>query len=574
MKKIIFYFDPTVRSIFAGKGGAEEDAKVTISSPYNFVYTAEIVARIIEVDSEDQVRTRLDPGYEYFKVQEFHNIKADTGIYYDESNNCYKSSSYGFVIFDGQKIRWLTPLIISKDKLKAYFTVYPTKLGKLPSIKDIDEALASYRILARVEQKKMQEQLDALDPHAPAFLRILVAQGRKPVNGHTEYYMPLIDTKKKAGEIKADGSIDFKEVGSIIEVRKGQPILQRYPAIKPEDGYDVYGIKLSAEIVRPEGFRKGDNIIKLETDENTFVASVDGCLSISGNRISVLPVALINGDVNYDSGNIDVTGSVHIMGSVLPGFSVKARGDIVIEKSVDDAYIESGGSITVNMGVVGKENVKLSALGNITAKYLLNATVEAAGDIVVEDSIINCNVFSNNRITVTAKQGKIIGGKTTALYEIIVNVSGSPNETETQLNVGRNLFIEKELADIHKEISKWRNAVNETMTKLKLSFGEAVFDNPKEFIEMLPAVRKKNCLLLLKELSGNNIELKKYVEQAKEVQSKLKLEREPYIVIKNKAHPGTVISVKKSIRRIDSPIENVKYFEDPEEKIIRFSAAV
>ena len=228
----------------------------------------------------------------------------------------------------------------------------------------------------------------------------------------------------------------------------------------------------------------------------------------------------------------------------------------------------------MKMGVVGKENVKLVANGKVTAKYLLNANVEATGDVVVEDSIINCDVFSNNRISVVAKQGKIIGGRTTALYEIMVNVSGSPNETETQLNVGRNLFIERELQDIHKEISKWRKAVDEVVNKLKLSFGEAVFDNPKEFIEKLLPARKKNCLLLLKQLSDNNRELKKYVEQSKEVQDKLKLEREPCIIIKNKAYPGTVISIRKSIKRIDSPIDNVKYYEDPEEKIIRFSPAV
>jgi uncharacterized protein (DUF342 family) len=112
------------------------------------------------------------------------------------------------------------------------------------------------------------------------------------------------------------------------------------------------------------------------------------------------------------------------------------------------------------------------------------------------------------------------------------------------------------------------------MRKLKVSFGEAVFENPKEFITKLPTVKKKNCLLLLKELSDNNKELKKFVEQSKEVQNKLRLDREPCIIIKNKAYPNTVISIKKSIKRIDSPIDNVKYYEDPEDKIIRFSPAL
>ncbi|HPN13678.1 MAG TPA: FapA family protein, partial [Spirochaetota bacterium] len=449
-----------------------------------------------------------------------------------------------------------------------------TKTGKLPSYTDIEEALHGYKILARIEQQKIEEQLKAIELGNPRFTRILVAQGREPAHGHEEYFLPLINLSKKAGEIKSDGSIDFKEVGSIIEIKKYQDILRRVPAVKPADGYDVFGDKIFAEFLRHDGYYKGDNIEQGKEDENIFVSSIDGCVDVDGKKISVLPVAYIHGDVNYDTGNIDFDGSVHITGSVLPGFTVKARGDIIIEKNVDDAFIEAQGDITVKMGVVGKENVKLTANGKITVKYLLNAKVEAAGDIVIEDSIINSDVFSNSKISVIARQGKIIGGKATALYEIQVNVSGSPNETETLLSVGRNLFIEKELAAIHKEIAKWRNAVDETMRKLKVSFGEAVFDNPKEFISKLIPAKQKSCLLMLKELSANNKELKKMMEQSKEIQDKLKLEREPCIIIKNKAYPGTIISIKKNTKRLESPIDNVKYYEDPDEKIIRFSPAV
>ena len=574
MKKIILYFDPTVNKMLTETVTEEGEKKFVLSSTKNFVFASEIVARVISIDTDEQIPTRLDPGYDYYTIIDFQTIKADTGIYYDEQNQCYKSSAYGFVVFDGQKIRWLSPLTVSKDKSKAYYSVYPTKTGRLPSYSDIEEALHGYKILSRIEQQKVEEQLKAIELGNPRFTRILIAQGREPAHGHEEYFLPLINLMKKAGEIKSDGSIDFKEVGSIIEIKKYQDILKRVPAVKPADGYDVFGDKTYAEFLRHDGYYKGDNIEQGKDDENIFVSSIDGCVDLDGKKISVLPVAFIHGDVNYDTGNIDFDGSVHITGSVLPGFTVKARGDIIIEKNVDDAFIDAQGDITVKMGVVGKENVKLTANGMITVKYLLNAKVEAAGDVVVEDSIINSDVFSNSKISVIARQGKIIGGKATALYEIQVNVSGSPNETETQLIVGRNLFIEKELAAIHKEIAKWRQAVDDSMRKLKVSFGEAVFDNPKEFIAKLLPAKQKSCLLMLKELSANNKELKKMMDQSKEIQDKLKLEREPCIIIKNKAYPGTVISIKKSTKRIDGPIDNVKYYEDPDEKIIRFSPAV
>ena len=235
---------------------------------------------------------------------------------------------------------------------------------------------------------------------------------------------------------------------------------------------------------------------------------------------------------------------------------------------MDDTFIEAQGDITVKMGVVGKENVKLTANSKITVKYLLNAKVEAAGDIVIEfDHKLGC-VF-DSKISVIARQGKIIGGKATALYEIQVNVSGSPNETETLLSVGRNLFIEKELAAIHKEIAKWRNAVDETMRKLKVSFGEAVFDNPKEFISKLIPAKQKSCLLMLKELSANNKDLKDDgAEQGDSGQAQASAS--PALSSRTR-HTKTIIGIKKNT---SARKRCAQYYEDPDEKIIRFSPAV
>ena len=57
-----------------------------------------------------------------------------------------------------------------------------------------------------------------------------------------------------------------------------------------------------------------------------------------------------------------------------------------------------------------------------------------------------------------------------------------------------------------------------------MNFGEAVFENPKEFISKLLPAKQKSCLLMLKELSNNNKELKKLLDQSKEIQEKLKLD--------------------------------------------------
>lgn len=574
MKKVVLYFDPSAKKILTEKTDESGEKKLVVSTGNNFVNTAEIVARVIEYDDEEQIKTRLDPGYTYFKLLDYIPIKGAEGIIYDQNMGAYKSSTYGFVVFDGKTVRLQSPVSVSKNKTRAYFNIHPTKFGRIPTVTDIQEWIQHFNIMAGVGEKKIKEELDNISPEEKVLHRITIAQGKEPENGHEEYFIPLLDIEKKAGEILADGRIDFKETGSIIQVVKDQEILKRVPEVKPRDGYDVFGDKVAAEFVNPDGYNRGENIVQSGRDQDIFVSAIDGCLDINRRTISVLPVAVINGDVNYDTGNIDFNGSVHIRGSVLPGFTVKAAGDIIIENIVEDAHVEALGDVTVKTGVVGKEQVKIISGGTVTAKYLLNAKVEAAKNIVVEDSIINCDIFSNNKISVVAKTGKIIGGKTTALYEIVSNVSGAPNETPTTLSVGRNLFIEQELLDVHKDIGVCKEEVEETMRKLKVSFGEGVFEDPKKYIEILTPVKKKSCLLLLKELNAGKKKLKELVDKSKEIQNKLKLEQEPVVIIREKVFPGTSINIKKSVRKIEKPIENAKFYEDPTDKIIRFTSAV
>jgi uncharacterized protein (DUF342 family) len=574
MKKLVLYFDPTAKKILTETVDENGEKKVVLSSVNNFVYTSQIVARVIEYNTDDQIKTRLDPGYAYYNLFDYIPIKAGEGIVFDQEAGAYKAAAYGFVVYDNKTLKLLSPVSVPKNKTRAYMNICPTALGKLPSLSDIQEWLQHFKILSGVGEKKLTEQLQDINPDEKKLTRIVIAQGKDIVQGHEEYFIPLLNIDKKAGEIMADGRIDFKETGSIIQVFKDQEILERVPEVKPVDGYNIFGDKVLSEVAEHNGYYRGENIVQSGKSDKIFVSSIDGCLEVNKRTISVLPVAVIQGDVNYETGNIDFNGSVHIKGSVLPGFSVKAAADIIIENSVEDAYIEARGDVTVKMGVVGKEQVKVVAGGNVAAKYLLNAKVEAEKDIIVEDSIINCEVFANNAISVVAKNGKIIGGKTTALYDIISNVSGAPNETPTTLSVGRNLFIEQELLVNHKEMTRCKEEVEEVMRKLRVSFGEGIFEDPKKYIAILPPVKKKNCLILLKELSAGNKRLKELVEKNREIQEQLKLDREPSIVIREKTFPGTVLNIKKSVRKIESIVENAKFYEDPTDKVIRFTSAV
>ena len=334
MKLLLFYFNQKVSKIFIEKTDESGEKHLALSSPYNFVSKDETVAKVINVEEPEDASEHLDDGYSYYNLEKFRSIRVSDGIYLDETSKTYKAPRYGFVVFDRNesRIRLISPLQISRDKLAAYYIIFPTKFKQLPSYTEIEEAIFHRGIAAIADKESIEQQLEKIDVDQKKLERIIVAKGRKPVNGSNEYFLPLISIDKKAGKVLEDGRIDFREVDSIIECKKGQKILKRVAGVKPEDGYDIFGEKAEAVLENRKGFLKGDNIAPSDDDESIYVSTIDGCINVDKTRISVQPNVIIKGNVDYDYGNIDFNGSVHIRGSVLPGFSVKAGGISLLKR--------------------------------------------------------------------------------------------------------------------------------------------------------------------------------------------------------------------------------------------------
>lgn len=107
-----------------------------------------------------------------------------------------------------------------------------------------------------------------------------------------------------------------------------------------------------------------------------------------------------------------------------------------------------------------------------------------------------------------------------------------------------------------------------------MQFGEEIFKNPKEYIKILPSVKKQTCLVLLNDLGKANAAMQKLLEESWEIEARLKLEREPFIAVRGRIYPGSAINVKKSARKIEASLDNVKFYEDPEDKSVRYVSAI
>src|SRR5437762_91037 len=74
----------------------------------------------------------------------------------------------------------------------------------------------------------------------------------------------------------------------------------------------------------------------------TLIAQHDGGVQRVGGKLTVSKLYEVDGNVDFKVGNVDFDGRVTIKGDVLPGFNVKATGDVAITGMVENASIEAG----------------------------------------------------------------------------------------------------------------------------------------------------------------------------------------------------------------------------------------
>ena len=120
-------------------------------------------------------------------------------------------------------------------------------------------------------------------------------------------------------------------------VKANETLAIRIPQTKGKPGKNIFGETVPAQNGRPIPIPAGKNTKII--GENQLVATINGQIVDTGNKISVDPRLEIQGSVGVGTGNIDFDGTVLINGDVTQGFYVKATGDIEIKGSINGAEV-------------------------------------------------------------------------------------------------------------------------------------------------------------------------------------------------------------------------------------------
>jgi len=296
----------------------------------------------------------------------------------------------------------------------------------------------------------------------------LVAEGVPPKDGRdaSVEYKKNIEASMKP-KLDEFGNVDYLNVDNYISVKAGDVLAVYTSMIKSMAGINVMGKNVKGRDVRNMPAPLGKNTAFLE-DKSTIVAKIDGQLQIIAGKIVVTSVLVINNDVDTLNGNVNFIGAVKIRGNVCAGMKVKAQGSIEINGTVESAVVEAGGDIIINGGVKGMGKAIISSGGNIVTRYIETAYVKAKGDITT-NSIIQSNVESDGKVSVTGSNGSIIGGKVSAANKIICKKLGSKNFSPTTVEAGLSATIQKQFDDLSERIEGLRKEIDKLNMILDMS---------------------------------------------------------------------------------------------------------
>ena len=382
-------------------------------------------------------------------------LQPGSGVERDVHGFDYLASIYGYAGLENYQVSVLAPIWISADGMQACFLNLPRFPGSsAPSMDDLNALLEFSDVTAGIDAEAVEGLCQSLADARHKETLIPLARGRPAVPPQNALPTFTFNYEARVGTIRRDGSIDFRERNLFPSVQQDELLLECGFPVPGNPGQTVRGAEIpvaapiDAEIIAGENVRQ-----ETAEDGRRLYATIEGGVSVktlaikgpagtvksTQYNVAVLPVFQLAGDVDNRTGNIDFQGNVVIGGTVNSGFQVKATGDIAIGSSIEPgARVQAGGDLTVQQGIVGLET-RVETGGTVTAKFIHEARVKAAADVVAGSYVHGAFVQAGGRVQVEGMGGSgggIIGGETWAVEGIASRNVGSQSSRGTMIFAG------------------------------------------------------------------------------------------------------------------------------------------
>lgn len=449
---------------------------------------------------------------------------------------------------------------ISPDEMHGTITVTAPAIGGADINADqIRNALGLQGVVAGISEEKISEFVDS-----PVYgIPFEVASAELPVNGKNAYISYNFETDRSKLKLKesASGQINYKEQNRIQNFLKGAALAQKMEPERGKPGKTILGRYLDADNGKDLDInsRLGKNVY-VDTDGKTICASIDGQVVLNGEKISIEPVFVVEGDVTQKIGNIDFVGTVIVKGNV-DGYDIKATGNIEIEGNVGCCRIEAEGDVIIKQPISGRDEGYIRAGKSLWAKSIQNTQVDVEDCIYVSESIMNSNITCNKKVFVQGqgKKGAIRGGKIFATEEVFApSIGSSGGGTVTVVEVGYDPRAKNRLDELQAKQGDFVRELDQIELELnhleEMKKKRKILAHDKEELFQNYTSRKKEIIAESEVISKEIQELQDHLKELKAIGN---------VSVSGVVYDGVKIHIRDAQEEIRTDIKHVTfYYED------------
>jgi len=374
-----------------------------------------------------------------------------------------------------------------KDNMSASMTIIPAKGGHPVDLPMVKKALADQGIRHGFLLDAIRIAIVTGEAN-----ELVIVEAKPAIDGKdAEFKCVVPEIKVRTPRIAENGNVNYRDLGDITVVERGERIMYRVPATQGSPSTDIFG-----KIIEPipgvdTPFAENlKGIIVDKKDPNLLIASETGQPIIVENGITIENTMSLK-KVDLSTGNITFEGSIIVIGDVASGMSVQARGDITVKGMVENADLDAGGDILIRGAVIGRDDKQsgstniatLKAKGSITAKFTENACLKSNNNVYVQDWVIRSDINAVNEIIVgsnSSSKGQIIGGKIKSGILVKAMSFGSSAGVKTEIEVGNELDVKNGLDSVNTQIFKQEQILKEIHKKIA-----SLKNNPTEHAKRL-----------------------------------------------------------------------------------------
>ena len=365
--------------------------------------------------------------------------QPEAGTNVEVEGDRFVATRYGYVVLEENRLSVFSPVMLDRLGLLANWCVIDSRPQQVEADM-LKPWLAELNVVDGIQQEAIDWMAHEIFSGRQHLGLHKIAMGDPPIHGHDSELELLVEQDERYGQVQEDGSRNFDEVDFAKTVNKGEEVALLKPPTRGTAGRSVSGEEIPCHD-GIEGTVKAGAGTRAEKDADGVVhyyAETHGVLSHAPTELSVMDSLVIEGDVGYETGNLEFRGEIVIKGSVQKGYNVKASGDVIVFGHVDGATIAAGGNAVIGEGIFGRKTMVVTR-GDVRAQFVRESKLRAGGDIVMTAYSRDSTLRADGSIWVGIPDGEVegslAGGRAWSRGAIEVVVAGGRNAS-TELTCG------------------------------------------------------------------------------------------------------------------------------------------